>query len=155
MTSESKVPRFFVDSTIQRLGKWLRYLGLDVSFIRSGEDFASDGILLTKKRKIKGRTGRIVLVPFDRIEEQLFWFMKRYPSAIDPQKMGSRCIRCNQALVTISRDAVRDKVPDYIFQTHKVFKTCPKCRRIYWKGSHPDRMRIYLGRIGVITKDES
>ena len=155
MITDLKAPRFFVDPTVCRLGKWLRYLGLDVPFARSEKNLPPDGILITKKRKIRKKEEHIVSIPFDRIEDQLSWFISHFPFVVDPWKIGSRCIRCNQILSEIPREGVRNRVPDYIFQTHTSFKICPKCHGIYWKGSHPDRMRTYLEKIGIFTKDES
>jgi hypothetical protein len=51
----------------------------------------------------------------------------------------SRCIRCNLPIEVIGREAVRDKVPDYVWATHENFNTCGGCGRIYWAGSHTRR----------------
>ncbi|RTZ90519.1 MAG: hypothetical protein DSY91_06280 [Deltaproteobacteria bacterium] len=148
MGSDSKPTRFFIDPTLLRLGKWLRYLGLDAPFVKSGMEIQNDGVLLTRRRDLE-ESGQVVQVPSDRLEEQLSWFVKRFPHAIEPDKVGSRCIRCNQILVEIPRDDAKDRVPDYIYQTHTSFKICPACRKIYWKGSHPERMQVFLKGIGI------
>ena len=153
MGRDTRPTRFFIDPTLLRLGKWLRYLGLDAPFARPGMEIQNDGILLTRRKVHDEESERVVSVPFDRLEEQLSWFVKRFSRAIDPDRVGSRCIRCNRVLVEIPRDAVKDQVPDYIYQTHISFKICLVCRKVYWKGSHPQRMRAFLEGIGVQVGD--
>jgi uncharacterized protein len=38
-------------------------------------------------------------------------------------------------------------VPDHVFATQSEFMECPSCARIYWPGSHADRMLERLTRI--------
>jgi len=149
--SDKNSKKFFVDPTVLRLGKWLRYLGFDTSFVRSEKEIGADGVFLTKKRIRTNGSKMIQFVPFDRIEDQLVWFKEHFGPEIDLEKVGSRCIRCNEPLVEIPKESARDRVPDYIYQTHTVFRICPSCKRIYWRGSHTDRMQAYLERIGIFV----
>lgn len=147
MTDLPQPTRFFVDSTVLRLGKWLRYLGLNAPRSLWNMETPPDGYLLTKKKQGSNISNRIIFVPHDRIEAQLIWFAKKFPNVIKPERFGSRCTLCNELLVSVSRDAVKDKVPDYIVQTQESFMMCPECRRIYWRGSHVGRMHTFLENI--------
>ena len=31
-------------------------------------------------------------------------------------------------------------VPDYIYETASDFRKCPECARVYWPGSHREKM---------------
>ncbi|MBI5064199.1 MAG: hypothetical protein HZB87_12255 [Desulfatitalea sp.] len=42
--------------------------------------------------------------------------------------------------------ATLGRVPDYVWQRHGEFKTCPQCRRVYWPGSHAQRWRNQIIR---------
>ncbi len=44
------------------------------------------------------------------------------------------------------REEAFGKVPEYVFETQTSFQRCPQCRKIYWAGSHPERMRQQLER---------
>jgi len=57
-----------------------------------------------------------------------------------------RCVRCNDELREITREDVFGRVPDYVLATHSCFYRCPKCLKIYWRGSHPERMIRSLER---------
>ncbi len=151
---EKKPTRFFVDSTVLRLGKWLRLLGIDAPLAFRYVEIPAGACLLTKKRSILNKTKQAVFVPFDRIKEQLTWFASKFPGAIKKENFGSRCIRCNQNLISVSRETVHDRIPDYITQTHKAFMMCPMCKKIYWKGSHMERMEAFLKKINFPIEGE-
>lgn len=55
-----------------------------------------------------------------------------------------RCMRCNTPLEPIAREEVRGRVPEGVWESYESFAWCPICRRVYWKGSHYDRMRGML-----------
>jgi len=50
------------------------------------------------------------------------------------------CLECNQALLERSKQQVEDRVPPYVFQTQNQYMECPNCHRIYWRGTHWQRM---------------
>jgi hypothetical protein len=59
----------------------------------------------------------------------------------------SRCLACNRVIRRIDREMVKDRVPAYVWQRHQIFRTCGQCRRIYWAGSHHNRMSGQLAAI--------
>ncbi len=52
----------------------------------------------------------------------------------------SRCITCNCRLESVSKESVKDKIPYFTFKHFDEFASCPGCGRVYWKGSHYERM---------------
>ncbi len=146
--------RFFVDATVQRLGKWLRYLGVDAPYLPCGQSVPSDAYLLTKKRWVKNPEN-VVVVPHDTIRDQLAWFMRFFSDVVDDDKIGTRCMKCNHILQSVSKEEVKDFVPDYVYQVHGRFRRCPNCGRIYWKGSHPQRMQSFLEKLYAPSEETS
>jgi hypothetical protein len=61
-----------------------------------------------------------------------------------PDQSFSRCPVCNGALEVADREAVRAHVPAYVAETHRTFRRCPCCGRIYWRGTHWQRMEQNL-----------
>ncbi len=55
-----------------------------------------------------------------------------------PKETGAfgRCLECNVPLEALSREAARPLVPFFIYQIHYEFRRCPKCRKVFWPGSH-------------------
>ena len=58
-----------------------------------------------------------------------------------------RCIDCNSLLEKIQKEDVEDKVPPYVFKTQRNFIYCSKCRKYYWKGTHPDNMDLIFKKV--------
>jgi uncharacterized protein with PIN domain len=58
----------------------------------------------------------------------------------------TRCSRCNTELVAADRETARGRVPPRILKRFARFQRCPGCERLYWDGSHTDRMRRVLAQ---------
>lgn len=140
-------PRFIVDVNVGRLAKWLRVLGYDTLFptdegdnelVRMG--LREERIIVTKDSGIAERrvvtTGqlKVVLIQHDDIQSQV----RQVINALNLNNRGqfTRCIRCNELLVDLSRESAKQEVPTYVFQTQEEFMRCPSCQKIYWRGTH-------------------
>jgi uncharacterized protein with PIN domain len=53
-----------------------------------------------------------------------------------PTPAFGRCLDCNVPLENLSREAARPLVPFFVYQIHYEFRRCPKCRKVFWPGSH-------------------
>jgi uncharacterized protein with PIN domain len=144
-----------VDLNVGRLAKWLRALGYDAAFLPQADDgelvaiASREGrVLLTKDRHIMERRAmtkgqaRALLVQGDRVMEQLAQVVRAL--GLDRELALSRCIACNVPLEERSREAVTAVVPEYVARTQVAFHQCPRCGRIYWRGTHWSRMREVL-----------
>ncbi|MBI2882161.1 MAG: Mut7-C RNAse domain-containing protein [Candidatus Tectomicrobia bacterium] len=60
----------------------------------------------------------------------------------------SRCIRCNEPLAEVSRAEAAPEVPDFTWATQGRFQRCPVCRRVYWPGTHRERILAALAALG-------
>ncbi len=137
--------RFIADVMLGRLATWLRLLGCDVEYFHSIPDeelverAARTGrVILTRDRELvrrrKARDNHF-LVRGDGYRDQLRQVVRRF--SIDPSaRVLTRCLRCNVPLESIDRSEVRGKVPPFVYETQRDFKTCGLCGRIYWRGTH-------------------
>ncbi len=146
-------PSFIVDVNVGKLAKWLRILGYDAKFVNPIEDgllveiARQEGrIVLTRdthiaeRRVVTGGQVRVILVEGDRVLEQLR-FLAGVLGMRGPFRTFSRCIECNVPLEPIGRCQVKDKVPPYVYRTQERYMTCPRCEKIYWAGTHWERMQ--------------
>ncbi|MEN6440870.1 MAG: Mut7-C RNAse domain-containing protein [Syntrophobacter sp.] len=146
-------PRFVVDVMLGKLAKWLRVLGFDarVAELRDPgqiESCRSQGFVpVTRREKFKGMEN-IVFISTDRHLEQIKELLTGLDLGEDSFRLFTRCTICNAQLHAISREAAFGSVPDYIFETTSDFRTCLKCGRVYWPGSHKGRM---IERLKSIT----
>ena len=134
-------PRLFVDAMLGRLARWLRLMGYDAAYYRTGSDEelarqarAEGRLILTRDRGLAGRRGVwALLVSAEDIDGQIAEVRAVLGGEPEP---FSRCPECNGQLAGLAREAARELVPPYVWQTQQTFKRCPDCRRVYWKGTH-------------------
>lgn len=151
--------RFIADSNVGKLARWLRIMGYDALFFNNIDDdrlidiaLKERRIVLTKDTQIMRRRVvtngqlKIILIQADNPEEQLHQVVKELKLDYHPGEF-TRCLECNQSLVPKTKEEVRDLVPPYVFRTQSQYMQCPSCLRIYWRGTHWQRMKKELERL--------
>lgn len=146
-------PRFIADVNVGKLAKWLRILGYDAAFINPIEDdvlvqigLREGRIILTKDTHIAERRVatrgqvQVVVVQGVRVWDQLH-FLAELLGLRYSINLLSRCIECNVPLEAADRSQVKDLVPPYVYGTQQHYMTCPLCGKVYWPGTHWQRMR--------------
>jgi hypothetical protein len=148
--------KFLLTKELGRLAKWLRILGFDTEyFIKDNagsliiQALRDERTILTRNQHLPQSKGiRIILIESETIKEQVKEILEKLKIKPDEESMFKRCILCNEELMDIAKEKVKDKVPEYVFKTQKDFITCPKCKRIYWQGTHWGNVKQTLGEIG-------
>ena len=147
-----RVTRFVLDVHLGRLARLLRLAGFDTLYANDRDDAElartsrRDGrILLTRDRGLLMRAevshGYCVRSPSP--PEQLREVLARFELAGN-MKPFSLCLVCNQRLERLPRRRARARVPEKVARSYRRFRTCPRCGRVYWRGSHWESMRRLL-----------
>jgi len=142
--------KFLADEMLGRLARWLRLLGYDTLYLSPADDqqlvrrARADGrILLTRDASLAQRRNLdALLIVSDRVQEQLAQVYRQLHLSTDNR--FARCALCNVVLDHLDKEAARAQVPPYVFQTQSAFRRCPACQRIYWRGTHWQRMQKLL-----------
>ena len=146
--------RFIADRTLGKLAKKLRVLGFDVVYWRGGnlegalKAAAGEGrTLLTRSRRVPEKTEGlpILVVEANDPQQQILQVLSAFKLWPEADQFFSRCLMCNEALVPIPKTEAEGKVPDFIHRIYDSFHICPGCRRIYWPGTHFQRMKKEMG----------
>ena len=147
--------KFIADVHLKKLAKYLRFLGFDTLYSNSFNDkdivkisTNENRIILTcdidllNRRKVNH--GYLVRSrnKYIQIKEVIHRFQLENSSNI-----FSRCLECNSSLKNISKDTIKDRVPEHIYNNFVKFKICPSCNNIYWKGSHFDNLLSTIEKI--------
>jgi len=138
--------QFMLDVHLSKLASLLRLCGFDAVTGSDDEDLvraaAREGrVVLTRDlgllKRAAVRYGYWVRHTYP--ESQLLEVLERFDLAgrMDP---FTRCLRCNTRLVSADADAVANRLPRRTRATFRQFHQCPGCARVYWRGSHFDRL---------------
>ena len=141
-------PRFVLDVHLGRLARTLRLLGFDSVWRNDlGDDELADisvgekRILLTRDRGLLKRATVThgYLVRETNRRRQVVEILRRFDlfGAIAP---FGRCLECNGVLEPVAKDEVEHRLPPRTRRDYNDFRRCPDCARIYWQGSHYDRL---------------
>jgi uncharacterized protein with PIN domain len=63
----------------------------------------------------------------------------------------TRCMECNGELESIARYRAARSVPLQVFLVYRDFKRCKRCERVYWRGSHFERLDEVVERAKSIA----
>ena len=148
-------PRFIADAMLGRLARWLRIMGFDTAYSERISDadlvrrsLTERRVLLTRDRALpeEWRVASYHLVASERGVEQLREVVEAFDLGRHLE-LFSRCSVCNAPLAGVRREAVRAEVPERVFSIGRDFRRCPGCDKIYWRGSHTDRMQRVIAQV--------
>jgi len=148
---------YIADVMLGKLARWLRILGYDVEYDSHAEDDdLADRVeetgrtLITRDSRLARRRAvrdQCVLLtrndPFDQLKECM-------PHLARPPGLFTRCVVCNRILEAVDKNAVRSRVPPFVFRTQDRFVRCPACNRIYWPGTHGEQAVKKLRDAGIV-----
>jgi hypothetical protein len=148
--------KFIVDAMAGRLAKWMRILGIDTEYEKSGDmekllkrARSENRVILTRNlsfRKIRTEGVNIHFLSSEKTFYQLREIIEKF-NLIKEIKPFSRCSECNEILNDIKKEEVKGRVPFFVYQTQEHFSICPSCGRIYWSGTHRKAMEKRINQI--------
>ncbi len=137
---------FICDDNLGKLAKLLRAYGYDVLFYRNISDgdliakaLADNRHIITRDGKLQSKGApkdKLTLIPMDNPDYQVKFVLEKLKLKPDKNKWLTRCIDCNATLIEISKEDYIDIIPPYVYQTLNEFSRCPKCGKLFWKGTH-------------------
>lgn len=154
-TRPLRISLFVLDAHLGKLATFLRMLGFDASYATSLTDeqcvitsLEEHRILLSKDRALlrDARLERAYAVRAADTREQLLEVVRRF-DLIRSVKPFTRCLRCNTLLVPVAKETVRDRIPPRVHETCDQFTTCTECHRVFWKGTHFERMAAFVADV--------
>lgn len=142
--------RFIADSMLGKLARWLRLMGFDTLYFPSIPDLelvekAREGkrIILTMDARLAStlKKDKHIFLTHSDPHQQLKYLIKELN--LDPwSNLFSRCVYCNELVEKIKdKSEIKDKVSFHHFNSNSSFYHCPVCDKIYWKGSHHQKIK--------------
>ncbi|MEM3555410.1 MAG: Mut7-C RNAse domain-containing protein [Candidatus Micrarchaeia archaeon] len=154
---------FVADVMLKKLARWLRLLGVEVLYPPSVDDdkiieFAKEKnkILLTMDsdlcKRARKQGVRVFLMPRRETDEQLALLVRRFKINLSNAPSTVFCPLCNGTLKQVGRKEVKKTVPEEIVAKHEVFWMCRECKKVFWEGSHWEKINRKLEVIREMVK---
>lgn len=147
-------PRFVADTHLGKLARHLRLAGFDCLW---ENDFGDEEIVaysVAQKRIVLTRDLGIL----KRQAVERGHFVRATESGAQLRKMVqtfqlenslrpfTRCRACNVELGEIAKERVAERLPPEVRLRFDRFTECPQCHRVFWQGTHYERLERLLRR---------
>ncbi|NDJ33871.1 MAG: Mut7-C ubiquitin/RNAse domain-containing protein [Chloroflexi bacterium] len=148
-------PRFVLDIHLGRLAAYLRMLGFDSVWRNDIHDeelaqVAHDErrVLLTRDVGCLKRSPVIYgyFVRSTNPKKRIAEVMDRFNLA-EQVELFKHCMKCNGLVKRVDKTAVMDRLTHETADHFDEFHLCLSCERIYWKGSHYQRMQKLIAEL--------
>jgi len=147
--------RFILDNHLGKLTTYLRMLGFDSRYCNDFQDeelaeiAGNEGrVLLTRDRGLLMRRSieyGYLLRSMDA-RKQVTEVLQQY-ELFNQIRPFERCLRCNGHLQHIEKGTILDRLEPLTKKYYNEFCICQDCNRIYWKGSHYERMQEFISHL--------
>lgn len=156
-----RITRFVIDAHLGKLARQLRLLGFDSVYYPGIEDdeiirisLDENRIILTRDRALL-KSSKVMhgyYIRATNIRDQLMEVMEKFNLA-SQIKPFTRCLVCNHLLEDVETSEIRGQIDDDTARIFKKFFRCSGCKKVYWEGSHYERMTEFIknvsGREGI------
>ncbi|MBF9254595.1 hypothetical protein I2I11_14920 [Pontibacter sp. 172403-2] len=144
--------KFVLDVHLGKLARLLRMLGFDTCYENHYADKTIARIAEQDNRMVLTRDVGLLK---QKIIEWGHWLRSQQPGeqlaeVIHYYELAGkfrpfeRCMACNGKITQVSKAAILDKLPPKTKMYFNEFFQCLCCKRIYWKGSHYERMQQFV-----------
>ncbi len=148
-----RMPTFICDVHLRKLVKYLRLFGFDVLYDEKWDDkdlaqIAAEQkrILLTRDRQLLMRkiVDRGLIVRNTSPQKQIVEILDRL-DLWDKVNPFSRCIMCNGTVIEFSSsteefEKEKSRIPPGVISWCNEYYKCMQCGKIYWEGSHYEKL---------------
>ncbi|MHA1998052.1 MAG: DUF5615 family PIN-like protein [Promethearchaeota archaeon] len=140
------------DAMLGDLARSLRFFGFDTLFVGEMEKDLPKALPDMEILELARRTGRIILTKdelFSRVDpaqvilltgsrtsDYMEQLVEKLKLELKFNQDNSRCFRCNEIVVRVAKDLVKDRVKDNTYKHYDTFYECKSCGQVFWRGSH-------------------
>lgn len=150
-----RVTRFVLDTHLGRLAAYLRLLGFDTLYRNDYDDPALAEISANEKRILLTRDIKLLMrkqithgyfVRETQPQQQLLEIISRFDlsNSINP---FARCLHCNGEIHSVAKEKIIHRLMPRTIKYYNEFWQCKQCKKIYWKGSHYQRMKRLIDHL--------
>lgn len=155
--------RFILDVHLGKLAAYLRMMGFDTLYRNDYDDLTlarisadEDRILLTCDRRLlmRKQVSRAYFVRSRQPRLQLTEVLSRY-DCCHALKPFTRCMHCNGKTQKVDKIDIQSDLLAKTKKYYNEFYQCRSCKKIYWKGSHYQKMRTMIEQFNIADTTSS
>lgn len=150
-------PLFIADVHLGKLARFLRLLGFDTCYNNRYDDSTIIGISVRENKIILTRDKRML---YHKAVTHGYWIrsqhgptqLKEIITRLNLQTHihpFSRCMECNGLINPVEKNSILDLLEPKTILYYSTFFRCSGCRRIYWRGSHADRLAAIIDSVSM------
>ncbi|WP_353684215.1 Mut7-C RNAse domain-containing protein [Thermodesulfovibrio sp. 3907-1M] len=146
---KTDLPRFIADVMLGSLSRWLRLFGFDTLYRNDFTDkqliklsLQEDRVLLTRDNALaKSKLlKKVLLIQSEEIREQIKEVLLSFYPKLELLNLKPRCPVCNGETERIKKEEIKGQLPDYVLFSSHEFIMCKSCGKIYWEGTHKEKI---------------
>jgi hypothetical protein len=158
---------FIADAMLGKMARKLRMFGFDTIYDSNIDDKDildssryQNRIVLTSDRTLVKRCKKkgintILTYKGTELENLVTIFSVLNIKSINLQKLPHLCTCCNGLLDTIiDKNLIKNQIPDRLLHSKNIFYECTKCNKIYWIGTHLQRISCLIKEINTKLKSQ-
>jgi len=148
-----RTPRFVADAHLGGLARLLRLTGFDTVYDNAIHDDDIERLCVEERRIVLTRDRELLkrrtithgcYVRSLRPEPQLREVFARLDLA-GLARPFSLCLACNVSLRSVDKTQVEARLPPSVRAHYESFSCCDSCGRVFWEGTHWQRLRRIVG----------
>jgi len=163
INSKYNFSAFLCDVMLGDVAKWLRLLGFKVSYGNKADDKEivyrakrENYLILTKDRELSEKKNiKAILVESNELDDMIIEILKK--AGVDYSRISPfrYCPLCGKELEKKDKEEVRWFIPQRVYEELDEFYVCKDCFKVYWKGTHYQKIikKIQKIRESVGTKE--
>lgn len=144
---------FLVDTNVGKLARLLRMVGIDAAAPAHSSNIGTAACAVREQRILLSRNKELLklrMVTFGRLIRnqdpiRQFEETNRLFNLAPLFQPFSRCMACNGILNQVDKAAIDAYLEPLTRRYYHHFKQCGSCNRVYWRGSHHQRMTRAFG----------
>ncbi len=147
--------KFVLDVHLGKLAKYMRMLGFDTLYETGYDDMDIVAIAGNEKRIILTRHRELLKM---KVVTHGYWIRSTNPlkqaaevihrfDMISSSKPFYRCLACNGIIMKTDKESVLPCIEAGTKRYYEEFSRCTSCGKIYWKGTHYERMERIIEKL--------
>ena len=150
-----RITRFVLDTHLGRLAAYLRLFGFDTLYRNDYSDKTLAEISANEHRILLTRDKQLLMrkqithgyyVRTTQPRKQLVEIFQRF-DLHKSQQPFIRCMHCNGDIRPVPKEEIESRLLPHTKTWHHEFWQCSQCHKIYWKGSHYQRLQQIVAAI--------